>query len=119
MLPFAELGAIILLNNTVMSLVLGPIFLPLLYTRIKKWGMLWTDIMLPEDMADPCPSKLYPVMVVIGALGGMAIGMIVSLGIGGQAIFVSGASNGGAGSLSVQLCVLPFLIALFYGSSRL
>jgi len=43
--PFAFLALVITFNNFAASVVLGPILLALLYPRVKRWGLLWTDIM--------------------------------------------------------------------------
>src|SRR3712207_2455766 len=48
--PFAALGSIITVNNAIVGLVLGPVLLLVLYPRVKRWGLLWTEIMLPDEV---------------------------------------------------------------------
>ena len=47
--PFAVFFALIFFNNAVMAGVLGPILLLALYPRVKRWWLLWTEIVEPED----------------------------------------------------------------------
>ncbi|MBZ4645472.1 MAG: energy-coupling factor transport system substrate-specific component [Petroclostridium sp.] len=119
MVPFAALSTIITVNNAIISAVLGPVVLVLLYPRIKKWGLLWSDILAPEDIPVPKLPKVYSSLVLIGAIGGLVVGLIISLGFANQAAFAAGFAAGGAGSIGVGLGILPFLAAMFYGAFKL
>src|SRR4028119_2184449 len=48
--PFAALGSIITVNNAIAGLVLGPVVLLVLHPRVKRWGLLWTEIMRPDEV---------------------------------------------------------------------
>src|SRR4028119_1837757 len=48
--PFAALASIITVNNAIAGLVLGPVVLLVLHPRVKRWGLLWTEIMLPDEV---------------------------------------------------------------------
>jgi len=119
LLPFANISIIILLNNTVMSLVFGPLLLPMLYKKVKKWGLLWTDIMNSYDISNPAYPDIYSLMVVIGSIGGLVTGLAVSLLFAGKAGFSFIPKNMPMGNIFFGLCVLPFLVVLFYGSLKL
>ncbi|MGE5613361.1 MAG: QueT transporter family protein [Bacillota bacterium] len=113
---FIAVSIIITLNNTVITLVLGPIALPLLYSFAKKHKLLWSDIMHPRDFSRPFSDKAQPpLMVAAGAVGGLVSGLAASYLFAGQTI--SGHfSTTGAGNIATALIVLPFLIIMFYGS---
>src|SRR5215211_3417679 len=49
--PFYLFFILIFFNNAIMAGVLGPILLLALYPRVKRWGLLWTEIMEPEEVS--------------------------------------------------------------------
>src|SRR5215210_8563749 len=49
--PFRLFFALIVFNNAIMAGVLGPILLLALYPRVRRWGLLWTEIMEPEEVS--------------------------------------------------------------------
>jgi energy-coupling factor transport system substrate-specific component len=63
LVPFTSLSTAIMLNNCTVNLILGPILLPLLYSRLKKKKLIWTDIMHKSDISRPNPDRLFPVRV--------------------------------------------------------
>jgi energy-coupling factor transport system substrate-specific component len=117
LIPFAFLAIVITLNNAVIELVLGPPLLLLLYPRVKRWGLIWTDIMAVEDVAVGFGRQLGSLLMIIGALGGLILGVGISTGLYGQSIgqFAAGTK----GQIGVWLSVLPFLILLIIGSFML
>lgn len=114
LIPFAFLAIVITLNNSIAQLILGPPLLLLLYPRVKKWGLIWTDIMNKEDVAKGFGRQVGALLASIGALGGLVVGLGISTGLYGQALFQFGA--GEKGEVGVWLGVLPFLILLLVGS---
>jgi energy-coupling factor transport system substrate-specific component len=113
---FSTLSIIITLNNTVTTLLLGPVVLPLLYAFAKKNKLLWTDIMHPKDISRPSTDKVHPLMIISGAIGGLVSGSVAGYLIAGQAIFGHQITTASTGNIAVALIVSPFLIILFYGS---
>ena len=114
---FTSLSIIITLNNSVITLLLGPIVLPIIYSIVKKNKLLWTDIMHPIDIRKPSTDKLYPLMITAGSIGGLVSGLIACCLLSGQSIFNNAESTAsGSGSCITALILLPFLIVLFYGS---
>ncbi len=113
---FPALSVIITLNNTVTTLILGPIILPLLYSFAKKNKLLWTDVMHPKDISKPSRDRLHPLMIISGSIGGLVSGMAAGCLITGQAVSGWQLSAAGTSSTTVALIVLPFLVILFYGS---
>jgi energy-coupling factor transport system substrate-specific component len=114
--PFAFLGLVITFNNFLASIVVGPILLALLYPRVKRWGLIWTDIMEKGDVAAGFAKGLGSILMTIGAVGGLVIGVLVAVGAAGQTAF---GFSGASGQVAVWLAVLPFLVVLVIASFML
>ena len=117
--PFAALGSIIMVNNALAGLVLGPIFLLILYPRIKRWGLLWTEIMTPDEVSAPQLQTLGNALMWIGGIGGLVVGLALGLGIYEQGFAAAGFSPESAGQLrglGIGLGLVPFLIAIVVAS---
>ena len=107
LVPFTAALALIVFNNAIMAGVLGPILLLALYPRVKRWGLLWSEIMEPEEVSAPRARRLGNVLVWIGGLGGALVGLL--LGLSAQA----------PQNLGVGLAVAPFLLLVLIGSFML
>ncbi|MBT9143721.1 MAG: hypothetical protein DDT32_01620 [Syntrophomonadaceae bacterium] len=107
LLPFAALGTIIPLNNTIMPLVLGPVLLALLYPRIKKWGLRWQDIMDEKDISKQKLVIPARIMVAVGSIGAIVVGLAISTGVYGAALAGFGVGTVGVG---VIVAVAPFIL---------
>ncbi|MDQ3913292.1 MAG: QueT transporter family protein [Actinomycetota bacterium] len=104
--PFLESLVLIMANNAIMAVVLGPILLLALYPRVRRWGMLWTEIMSPEEVSGSRLQRAGNALVWIGGLGAAAVGLLISLRVGPQ-------------SLGLGLGLVPFLILIVVGSFML
>ncbi|MGH3086321.1 MAG: QueT transporter family protein [Rubrobacteraceae bacterium] len=104
--PFAVLGSIISINNAIAGIVLGPILLLLLYPRVRRWGLLWTEIMPAEDVSAARLQTAGNALVWIGGVGGLIAGLLLGLG-------------GAPGGLGVGLGLIPFLILIVVGGFML
>src|SRR5215213_9282476 len=69
--PFAALGSIITVNNAIAGILLGPILLLVLYSRVKRWGLLWTEIMSPAEVSAARSQRLRNLLMWIGGLGAL------------------------------------------------
>lgn len=116
MVPFAFLAPTITVNNFAAGAVLGPILLALLYPRIKRWGLLWTDIMTVEDVAKGGAKNLGSVLMMVGSLGGLIFGILAAAGLAGQSLY---GFTGEQGKPIVWLTVLPFLVLILVASFML
>ncbi len=105
--PFSVFLALIVFNNAIMGGVLGPILLLALYPRVKRWGLLWTEIMEPEEVSASRLQRTGAILVWVGAIGAVVVGLI--LGLTGQA----------PGGLGIGLGLIPFLILILVGSFML
>lgn len=100
--PFAALATIISLNNFLVSVILGPPLMLILYPRIKKWGLLWTDILSDGELPrNTHMARVGAAVMVVGIVGGMVVGLTLALGTAGQAVFAAGFAGGTIGSASV------------------
>src|SRR5918995_3713048 len=69
--PFTVLASIISINNAIVGVVLGPILLLVLYPRVKRWGLLWTEIMNPEEVPASRFQSVGNVLMWVGGMGGL------------------------------------------------
>lgn len=115
--PFAFLAIVITINNSLTELVLGPPLLLLLYPRVRRWGLLWNDIMSEKDVSAGFARSLGAILMIVGALGGLIVGLGIATGGFGQQLFQPG--QGSTGQVGVWLGVLPFLILILVSSFML
>lgn len=115
--PFAMLGIMITVNNSVAELILGPPLLLLLYPRVKRWGLIWTDIMDKEDVSRGLAKNIGAILMAVGAIGGLVVGLGISTGLYGQQLFQFGV--GDTAQVGVWLGVLPFLALIVISSFML
>jgi energy-coupling factor transport system substrate-specific component len=101
LVPFTVLGPIIITNNTIAAVILGPPLLYLTYPRIKDMGLLYHDVMREDDLSSAAPSRrqltAYGMLVVplawlgVGVTLGAAPGAtsIVTVGVVGLVLFLA------------------------------
>lgn len=115
MVPFAALASIITLNNSIPSIILGIPLLIVLYPRIKKWDLLWTDI-LPEEDVPAITAKTrtgaiaMTLLVLVGLIGGLA----AAVG-GGQALLYSGFASTAGNQMVVIIAGIGSIGVLIAG----
>ena len=117
--PFAALGSIITVNNAVAGLVLGPFLLLVLYPRVKKWGLLWTEIMRPDEVPAARLQTLGNILMWVGGIGALVLGLTLGLGLYQQGLAAAGFASGGAGGLGIGLGLIPFLVLIVAASFML
>jgi len=117
--PFAALGSIITVNNAIAGIVLGPILLLVLYPRVKRWGLLWTEIMHPEEVSASRLQRLGNLLMWVGGLGGLIVGLALGLGLYEQGLAAAGFATGGAGGVGIGIGLIPFLILIIVASFML
>lgn len=119
--PFAALGSIITVNNAVAGIVLGPILLLVLYPRVKRWGLLWTEIMRPDEVPAARFQTLGAILMFVGGIGALVVGLALGLGLYEQGFAAAGFAPGagGAGGAVIGLSLLPFLALIVAASFML
>lgn len=96
----------VLAGSFIPAAVVTPFIIRIIYPRLKKWGLLWTDIMAPEEVSSGRRfRKVGLALVSIGAVGGL-VSMLFFL-------YIADASTGSA---LVIYQPVPFLILIFAGS---
>lgn len=104
MVPFAALGSIISLNDSIPAAVLGIPILIFLYPVIKRWNLLWTDVMNEEDIPVAGGlSGIGGILMTVSILVGMTGGFIMASGAGQAFLYQGFAAGGEVGSLGVFL----------------
>ena len=101
MAPFSFLGNLIFLNNFIVSVVLGPALLVAVYPRVKRWGLLHTDILEPSDRSRSRLGLVGALLVWAAVIWGMTAGNLASLGVGGH-ILQPTAGTAGHAVVAVQ-----------------
>jgi len=114
--PYAFLAITITVNNFAAAVVLGPILLSLFYPRVKRWNLIWTDIMDKEDVSKGFAVNLGSTLMTIGALGGLIVGILVAVGAAGQQVY---GFTGESGQAAVWAVVLPFILLIVVASFML
>ena len=114
---FAAPAIIITLNNTVTTLLFGPVLLPILYKTASKYNLLWTDLMHPKDISMPSTDRLYPFMIITGSTGALISGLASACLIAGR-LLPTETPGEWRGNTAVALIVLPFLAIMLYGSFK-
>ena len=114
--PYAFLAITITVNNFAAAVVLGPILLSLFYPRVKRWNLIWTDIMDKEDVSKGFAVNLGSTLMTIGALGGLIVGILVAVGAAGQEVY---GFAGEPGQVAVWAVVLPFILLVVAASFML
>jgi energy-coupling factor transport system substrate-specific component len=105
--PFVATLVLIVVNNAIMGIVLGPILLLALYPRVKRWGLLWTEIMEPEEVSASRLQQTGNVLVWVGGVGAVAVGLILGL------------TEVAPVGVGIGLGLLPFLLLVVVGSFML
>lgn len=100
--PFGIIGGIILLNNSLASILLGPPLIWLLYPRVARWDLLWTEVMDKRDISGQINSGIGSLLLAVSGLGGMITGMLISWGV--------------LQGIGIVPALAPFLILLIIGS---
>jgi len=101
LVPFVALGNIIVLNDFLVSAVLGPLLLPLLYPVVKRMGLIYTDVMEESDISK---SRVWgSALMVIAVIGGLIAGNLVTIGE--------------VGRVSLGLGLSPFIILILLAAT--
>jgi energy-coupling factor transport system substrate-specific component len=110
--PFAVLANIIFFNNFVMAVVLSPLLLSALYPRVKRAALRYEDLATEPPRRGP-PRWLGLAAVVVGTVGGLIVGNLLSTG---QIEIAALATNPpGTRAAQVGVGVAPFVALLLIG----
>jgi len=84
LVPFAVLGPLILTNNAIAAVVLGPPLLYLTYPRLKALGLLYPDVLRADDLSPGRPGLdgVLAWTLVIVPIAWVGVGTLLSTGAG-------------------------------------
>lgn len=105
--PFQVFFALIFFNNAIIGGVIGPILLYAFYPRVKRWGLLWTEILEPEEVSASRLQRIGNLLVWIGTIGAVVVGVFFGL------------SSKNPGTPGVVIGVALFLIVVVIASLML
>jgi len=112
LVPFGVLAPVITLNNFLAAALLGPFLLRLLAPRARRWSILWTEIMEPEEISRGRQPWMGALLMWIGGLGALVVGVAVSTGLYASLPFQFGTGSTGFGTV---LAILPLLVVFVIG----
>lgn len=78
--PFTVLGTVVLINNLVVAVVLGPFLLAILYPRIRRARLLYRDLLGPRPPVPAARAALGIAALVVGTAGAFAAGELIASG---------------------------------------
>ena len=107
--PFAALAPFIVLNNTAFGLALSPPLLAALAPRVRAWGLNWEEIVEPDERRPRRLARPLTLLAALLAIGGLALGLWLSVGVEGQAAFQAHAVAASS-SLGRELAVVVVLL---------
>ncbi|MBN1461271.1 MAG: QueT transporter family protein [Armatimonadetes bacterium] len=76
--PFKVLAPVISLNNFLMAAVLGPPLLMALYPRVRKWGLLWWQLMEQQPVRRGVVRGVGTLLCWVGCIAALVAGMSVA-----------------------------------------
>ena len=80
LLPYPVFSTIVFPNNLVAALILGAPLLALVYRRLKRAGLIFTDIMAPDEVKLAGRSVVPgQIMVWVGLIGSIALSYVLGL----------------------------------------
>jgi energy-coupling factor transport system substrate-specific component len=80
LVPFRVLGPIITVNNAVVAIVLGPPLMRVIYPRVRRWGLLYEDVMSGDDLSRGRFARVGVLLLLIGGAGGLVQGSFLGAG---------------------------------------
>jgi energy-coupling factor transport system substrate-specific component len=110
--PFAVLANVVIVNNLVTALVLGPLLLAVLHPRVRRVRLLHGDVMGPRPATSGARRTLGVALAVMGALVAFGGGNLVAAG---QLVIAVDASP----NVALALVVLPGLVTAVLGLALL
>ena len=112
LVPFGVLAPIITINNFLAAAILGPFLLWLMYPRVKRWDILWTEILEPDELLRVSRPWIGVTLMWLGGIGGLVVGVVISTGMHTALPFHLGT---GSTALGVVASVFPFLVLFVLG----
>lgn len=112
--PFSTLGTIIAVNNFVITVILGPVVLYVLYPRVKRDGLLYPYLLSEDTLPSASPSRQRVAAIAIAGISIIwwLLGIAISVGIQGTALGTAPDVLGPPGPTESQIQLVVGVIAL-------
>lgn len=81
LIPFATLTPIILVNNSIVSILLGPFLMRGLFQRVKRWGLIHDDFS-ERKSAITLRDRIGVILILVGLFGAISMGYLLLLLVG-------------------------------------
>lgn len=101
--PFVTLTPIILVNNSIVSIVLGPFLMRGLFQRIIKWGLVCDDFS-QRKLSITLRQRIGVLLILIGICGGLAAGYLL--------LNLTGTASHFTANLGIALFLLLFVAGI-------
>jgi energy-coupling factor transport system substrate-specific component len=114
--PFGPFAVIISANNFLVSALLAPPLLLALYPRVRRWGLLYDQVMREKDLSPGRFSLLGQGLLWFAVVAGLALGCFISFGLRGvpmvgKAGEIAALAGGGEITLGLLPAIALVLIA--------
>ena len=118
--PFSVLGNIVLINNFVVAVVLTPFLLAVIYPRVKRGRLLYSDIMQrTAPRQGRGRRRLGLAVVVVATVAGMVLGNLLSTGQVHLPFLTATDAAPGTHAAAVGIGLLPIMLLLIIGATLL
>jgi energy-coupling factor transport system substrate-specific component len=114
--PFTVLGTIVLVNNLVVAVILGPLLLALLHPRLRRARLLYRDLLGPRPPVPRWRALAGVGLVVCGTVGAFVAGELIA---GGRWLAPWAAVRTASGAFEVGVGLLPLLGVVVAGLALL
>jgi energy-coupling factor transport system substrate-specific component len=114
--PFTVLGTIVLVNNLVVAVILGPLLLAVLHPRLRRARLLYRDLLGPRVPVPVWRAALGVGLLVAGTAGAFGAGQLIA---GGRWLAPWAAVSTASGAWEVGLGLVPFLGVAIVGLALL
>jgi energy-coupling factor transport system substrate-specific component len=114
--PFTLLASVVFVNNVVAAAVLAPLLLRVLYPRIARAHLLYSDLRGPRPATSRLRRGLGVALVLVGTVGAFTAGQLIASGRWLPPWALLHSVSGGA---EVGLGLLPILALVVIGCALL
>jgi len=114
--PFTVLGTLVLVNNLVVAVVLGPFLLGVLYPRVRRARLLYRDLLGPRPARPAWRTGAGVALVVLGTLAAFTAGELIA---SGRWLAPWAPVRTATGAFEVGLGLLPLLGVVVVGLALL
>ena len=108
LVPFNAMSNLIFVPNVLVSAILGPPLLAALYPRVKKWGLLYRD-MIPSPERPAGGRWMVVILLLVGMGSAYYIGNAFYFGVSEPVAGEVGLGLGLAPSIAIMLLALALL----------